>query len=663
MAKKRPRRATRAGKPATAFTLGANIVRMVSAQPYDPFAQRLRAVEVSGAKDGTKDAPPLREPVTRCLKIYTQDPATPRQDIAIAEAQVPYEPLSAGPSGCVMKVIDKDETRRRRKLPQPPEVPGVDLDQLGVRAPTGVAPSTGDFQFAQQMTYAVAMITYDRFRQALGRTPDFSFGPRREDEPIDLDENKREMVKLHIYPHGMEEDNAFYDPDRGALRFGYTFANERSVGFNQPGGIIYTSLSHDVVVHETAHAMLDGMRAKFMLPSNADVDAFHEGFADLVAVFLRFQYRDLVKQAIKQSQDLNSGLLTDIMRQWGQATGEDDDSPRKALRSAVVADQEPGQPVKEEFLYKHGKEAHDLGAILVAAVFDAFRWIYSRKTAALRAIGRRSDGPPPAELIDLLTSEAVRLARQFLNIIVRAVDYCPPVDLTFGEYLRAMITADFDLVPEDPWGYREALVQAFRRYRVTVDDVPDLSEDSLLWKAPTVRFAPIAELSFDHLVHQSEPGRISEPEERTRRANALGKFVTRPEHLEHFGLTQPGRRGKLRIDPPVIESIRTMRRIGPDDSLAFDIVAEVTQRRRVGKRRWFYGGATVIVDSRGVIRYAIGKSVLSARRQKRFTKNLAAKPAIYSRLFEEDVPRTTPLLRELHARRRARQSRTRRRAR
>jgi hypothetical protein len=64
-----------------------------------------------------------------------------------------------------------------------------------------------------------------------------------------------------------------------------------------------------------------------------------------------------------------------------------------------------------------------------------------------------------------------------------------------------------------------------------------------------------------------------------------------------------------------------------------------------------------------VIRYAIGKSVLSARRQKRFTKNLSAKPAIYSRLFEEDVPRTTPLLRELHARRRAKRSRPRRRAR
>jgi hypothetical protein len=492
------------------------------------------------------------------------------------------------------------------------------------------------------------MITYDRFRQALGRTPDFSFGPQRAGEPDDPDG----VVKLHIYPHGMKEDNAYYDPDRGALRFGYTFANKRAVGMNQPGGIIYTSLSHDVVVHETAHALLDGMRAKFMLPSNGDVDAFHEGFADLVAVFLRFQYRDLVKEAIKQSTDLDSRLLTDIMRQWGQATGEDDGSPRKALRSAAVAAGGPDEPVAKEFFYSRGKEAHDLGAILVAAVFDAFRWIYSRKTAALRAVGRRNGEPPSAELVDLLTGEAIRLARQFLDIVIRAVDYCPPVDLTFGEYLRALVTADFDVVPEDPWGYREAFVQAFRRYRITVDDVDDLSEQSLLWKTPTMRMGPIEGLAFDRLTHQREPGQISDATERRRRAEELGRFVTRPEHLEHFGLASPVDRPGLHIEPPVVESIRAIRRIGPDDSLTFDLVAEVTQRRKVG-RRWFYGGATVIIDAAGLVRYSVAKSVLSERRQARFTKHLAAKPALYSRLFEEDKPQTGALLRDLHAPRRA----------
>ena len=633
----------RAQQARSLFTLSDYLERAEHARPFDPFTQRRRSAPLD-----TAGAPPVtRMPVTRCLKVYTQDPATPRQQIAVADLQVPYEPLGPGPRGCVMQVIDVDETPPSR-IQKPLETPdALDLDQLGALAPTGLAPSTGDFQFAQQMTYAVAMVTYDRFRQALGRTPDFSFGPARDGEPRD----EGGVVKLHIYPHGMKADNAYYDPDRGALRFGYTFANRRAVGMNQHGGVIYTSLSHDVVVHETAHAMLDGMRAKFMLPSNADVDAFHEGFADLVAVFQRFQYRDLVKQAIRQSRaaDLDTGLLTDIMRQWGEARGDDDTSPRKALRSAVVAAGGPNEAVARKFLYAHGKEAHDLGAILVAAVFDAFRWIYARKTASLRAIGFRPGDPPSAEMVDLLTSEAVRLARQFLNIVIRAVDYCPPVDITFGEYLRAMVTADFELVPADPWGYREALVQAFRRYRITVDDVDDLSEESLLWKAPAIRMAPIEKLAFDHLVHQREPGQMADPGERVRRARELGQFVTQPEHREHFGLAAPIDRTGLHIEPAVIESIRTIRRIGPDDTVSFDLVGEVTQRQRLGRGRWFYGGATVIIDATGTVRYAIAKSVRSTRRQERFKKTLAAKPAFYAKLFEDDRPRTGELLRHLHA--------------
>jgi hypothetical protein len=252
--------------------------------------------------------------------------------------------------------------------------------------------------------------------------------------------------------------------------------------------------------------------------------------------------------------------------------------------------------------------------------------------------------------VDLLTAEAMKLSGQFLNIVIRAVDYCPPVDITFGEYLRALITADFDLVPEDPLGYREALVQAFRRYGIRVDQVLDLSEESLLWRAPETDLGPIKDLAFPKLQHQREPGQISTPEERRRRAGELGEFVTRPEHRRYFGLVKPNISGTPRVDRPVVESIRTLRRIGPDDTVNFDLVGEVTQRRRVGNNRWFYGGATVVIDSTGNVRYAIVKSVDSARREARFAKHLAAKPAVYDRLFTTDEPRTRTgmLLQHLH---------------
>ena len=83
-----------------------------------------------------------------------------------------------------------------------------------------------------------------------------------------------------------------------------------------------------------------------------------------------------------------------------------------------------------------------------------------------------------------LAQEAAKAAGHVLNMCIRALDYCPPVDLTFGEYLRALITADMDLMPEDEHGYRVAFIEAFRRRGIYPRDVRTLSEDSLRWARP-----------------------------------------------------------------------------------------------------------------------------------------------------------------------------------
>ena len=203
--------------------------------------------------------------------------------------------------------------------------------------------------------------------------------------------------------------------------------------------------------------------------------------------------------------------------------------------------------------------------MLVSACFEAFRRIFEAKTSRLRHVFAAYQGRLPSEGVELLAREACQLAGQFLNILIRAIDYCPSHHCTFGEYLRAMITADTDLVADDPWAYREAMVTAFRRYGITVPDVLDLSEQSLLWKRPA-RPILVEALRFSQLRLDCVNGLIqwSDDARQVAAAEALGRAVCTPEHGRDCGLMRPG--GK--VEPPRVMSLRTLRRVAPDGNRA-----------------------------------------------------------------------------------------------
>ena len=48
-----------------------------------------------------------------------------------------------------------------------------------------------------------------------------------------------------------------------------------------------------------------------------------------------------------------------------------------------------------------------------------------------------------------MTDEAVRNAERFLGMVVRAFDFLPVVDVTFGDVVRGIVTADRALYPDD----------------------------------------------------------------------------------------------------------------------------------------------------------------------------------------------------------------------
>lgn len=552
-------------------------------------------------------APPQREqPLYRPLLIYTSDPSASRLEGAVTAVNVPYEYLAPGPRGRLFEVDNHDAGTGQAYV-------RADLDSPYALLGRGYEPAPSDPRFHQQMVYAVCCNVYAAFRMALGR--DVTWGFRRSED----------AGRLRLRPHAFRGVNAYYDKEGGALCFGYEQAPDLKGAIRVlPGEYVFSCLSHDVIAHELTHAILDGLRSNFSIPSGPDVAAFHEAIADLVAIFQRLSYRELVRGAIARAHGAleQAASLVELARQLGYASG-----CHGALREAIDA----GTPRR----YEETLEPHALGAVLVAAVFEAFLVVYRRKTArylrlATGGTGLLPAGELPSDLTDILADKASELASQFQALLIRAIDYCPPVDIRFGEFLRALVTADRDLVPDDPWAYREALIDAFLRRDILPRGVYNLSEPALLWRPPVTDHPPLKMLSFGELRFEGDPACPAGSRELRRQASVLGDYVARPEMAAEFGLVPSDAPGFAPggIGLPVVMSIRTARRVGPDGQIVFDLVAELVQACRVqpadGAAFWVHGGSTVILGPDGTIRYVISKSPLGEGRMERRKRFLAS---------------------------------------
>jgi hypothetical protein len=574
-------------------------------------------------------------PPGRRLRAYTFDPGVSSQlDTALINETVlsiPWEAhLKKGPVGEYLEVVDFDPANRCFYEP-------VDLNDPHLLATDGLTPSEGNPQFHQQMVYAVAMTTIHNFEQAIGRK--VLWAPRIERDPKTHEFVGSEHVPLlRIYPHALREANAYYSPEKMALLFGYFPAVSKSDG-NLPGGIIFTCLSHDVIAHETTHAILDGLHRYFSEESNADVLAFHEAFADIVALFQHFSLPDVLRHQVARTRgDLESqNQLGELAQQFGQATGN-----RGALRSALgTVNRSTGQWERakpDPDAYLRLKEPHDRGALLVAAVFDAFLTIYKAAVADLLRIASDGTGVLPTghlhpDLVNRLADEAARTAGYVLDMCIRALDYCPPVDLTFGDYLRAIVTADYEFDPVDETHRRVAFAEAFRRHGIVPEDVRTLSVDGLLWResidAPDededVVLSEVQKWAPDIALWSLSKDRRQELYELMKRKRAaLNTYLI--ARLKKHGLGLGGINFALPVE---VHSIRPSIRTDWDGQPRFQWVIELTQRD--GKftdpegwsdpdgesEYWFRGGCTLVVDAEtGKVRYGIRKTLNDARRER-----------------------------------------------
>jgi hypothetical protein len=298
-------------------------------------------------------------------------------------------------------------------------------------------------------------------------------------------------------------------------------------------------------------------------------------------------------------------------------------------------------------------------------MFDAFVSIYRSRTADLVRLATGGSGVLPEghlhpDLVNRLAREAAETAEHILLMAIRALDCCPPVDITFGEYLRALVTCDCEHAPDDPLGYRLAVIEAFRRRGIYPPDVRTLAVDALHWRPPSEALSDFAEL-VDKLKSgwwppdTPESKRRSLPGDRPTvgwQPNASRAALDRLNHdaqavtwwwiKEHLAGAPPAvahelglalgdsaprtieRRSYDGVQMPVFEvhSVRNSHRpVQRGRRTVIDVVIEITQRRRGyfdpkkqseaeklpsgsaewGSREWqpdflFRGGCTLLID-------------------------------------------------------------------
>jgi hypothetical protein len=573
-------------------------------------------------------SPALPQPQSRPLRIFAFDPLVgTRLDTANLNEtmlDIPWEKdLQPGPVGEYLEVVDIDPASGCAYAP-------VDLNHPAILARRGLSPSESDPRFHQQMVYAVSMKTIQHFERALGRVA--MWAPRQRWSEGRYE--KHFVRRLRIYPHAMREANAYYSPEKKALLFGYFRASDTDPGANLPGGTVFNCLSHDVVAHETTHALLDGLHCRFREPTNPDVFAFHEAFADIVAIFQHFTMPDALRQQIAKTQgDLNKqNMLGELALQFGEATGRSG-----ALRSAIGKTEtvdgvdvwKPATPTVRD--YDPEKEPHELGAVLVAAVFEAFINIYRMRGKDLIRLATGGTGVLPEgdisiDLVNRLAQEASNTASQVLSACIRALDYCPPVDLNFGDYFRALITADIDLVPDDRLGYRVAFIEAFRRRGIYPAAVRALSSEGLRWQEPESKLDISPVLRKMSLGWNLDSDRRMAWDVSGKNAAILARWLRTDKSVsEEDTLALGFHRQKVpqmkvgdqtgRLNGFEVHSVRPARRIGPDMRQRQDLVIEITQSWVPAPGSRFRGGCTLIVSlDTGKIRYCIRKRVAQAER-------------------------------------------------
>jgi hypothetical protein len=568
-------------------------------------------------------------PRTRRLTILAHDPSLKdkKGNIIKAAVEVPAEDLGPGPRGYRVHVIDYDTSTNTLYTPQDyataldsGQYPDPFEEDAKLNKDQDLL---ADPRFHAQNVYAIVMRTLARFEFALGRRVGWGFDGHQ----------------IHVAPHAFADANAFYARDDRALLFGY-FADPTS---DEGDEVVFTCLSHDVIAHETAHALLDGLRSRYTMPSVPEQMGFHEGFSDIVALLSVFSVREVVEAAFEppktqkqksnvieksrfKPEALRRSVLFGLGEQFGAALyARRRDSLRRSVELLPLATDGSDTPYLERPKYR---EAHNCGEVFVAAVMNAFLKVWCKRLEK-----HFPDGKPADLDREIVIEEGMKAADTLMTMMIRGLDYTPPTDIRFGDMLSAVLTSDAETVPDDSrYGYRLILRESFHGYGI---DPANQQNQHGTWSA-----APQG-LRYDRTHFDSL---MRDPDE-------VFRFIW-------------DNRKELELDERAyaqVESVRPCLRIGPDGFAVRETVAEYVemvtlQASELGnfnisppegmpprQEVTLYGGATLIFDEYGRLKYQIRRRVLSTQQTEKlqelwdngyFTEDRSLKKTSFSQMHK-----------------------------
>ena len=145
--------------------------------------------------------------------------------------------------------------------------------------------------------------------------------------------------QLLVVPRAGEWGNAFYERESRSLQLFYVKPDSRSHHF-------YACHSMDILAHETAHAVLDGIAPDLydsLLPESL---ALHEAVADLTTLLMAFSSRKLAEHVLEQTGGsiTTPSAFTEIAEQFGAAIHPGQEGLRNLFNNRTMRNVDTGEP-------------------------------------------------------------------------------------------------------------------------------------------------------------------------------------------------------------------------------------------------------------------------------------------------------------------------------